>query len=81
MKFIGDLHPLFLYQKHPKKTLGTNFGNNKNCITYGSSNQNIKKKEKKVHGDKRFLAIKKIQLKEKSANVIRSNLVEKHACC
>ena len=47
MKFIGDLHPLFFVSKTPKKTLRTNFGNNKNCITYGSSNRNIQKKKKK----------------------------------
>jgi hypothetical protein len=73
MKFIGDLHPLFfLYQKHQKKTFGTNFGNNKNCVTYGSSNRNIQKKKKKqkVHGGKRLLAITKIQVKEKNANVL-----------
>jgi hypothetical protein len=72
--------PYFLYQKHPKKTLGTTLEIIKIALHMEVQTENIPKK-KKVHGDKRFLAIKKIQLKEKSVSVIQSNLVEKHACC
>jgi hypothetical protein len=49
MKFIGDLHPLFFVSKTPKKDTWNNFGNNKNSITYGSSNQKYSKKKKKEY--------------------------------